>query len=103
MKNLTHIERITRLHHLIRMEFTGTPGEIAERLEVSDRTVYYLLDQLRDYGAQIKYDRSRRTYFYEEEFILEVNFSICIGALDEVTEILEGSYLKGKRTSPPES
>jgi hypothetical protein len=49
---------------------------------------------LRDYEAQIGYDRGRKTYFYKDDFVLEVNFSICIGSHDAVTEILEGSYFK---------
>ncbi|MDG1572978.1 DNA-binding protein [Robiginitalea sp. M366] len=97
MRNIKHIERLQRLHHLIRMECSGGPSDIARRLEISERTVYYLLDQLRDYDARIEYDRGRKTYYYEEEFVLEVNFSICIGAPDEVMEILEGTYLHGNR------
>lgn len=95
MKTIKHIERLQRLHNLIKMECTGSPTEIAERLHISERTVYYLLDQLRDYDAQIRYDRGRKTYYYEDEFVLEVNFSICIGAQDGVMEILDGSYLRG--------
>ena len=97
MKNIKHIERLQRLHDLIKMECTGAPGELAERLRISERTVYYLIDQLRDYEAQIGYDRSRKTYFYKDDFTLEVNFSICIGAHDHVMEILDGSYVQGNR------
>jgi hypothetical protein len=94
MKTIKHVERLQQLHNLIQMECTGSPGQIANRLRISERTVYYLIEQLKDYEAQIGYDRSRRTYFYKDDFILEVNFSICIGTHDQVTEILEGSYFK---------
>lgn len=97
MKNIKHIERLQQIHNLIKTECTGAPADLARRMEISERTVYYLIEQLRDYDAQIGYDRSRRTYFYKDDFILEVNFSICIGALDEVTEIMEGSYLYKNR------
>ncbi len=96
MKNIKHIERLQRLHNLIKMESTGSPSEVAIRLGISERTVYYLIEQLKDYDAKIGYDRSRKTYFYKDDFVLEVNFSICIGAHDQVMEILEGSYLKRK-------
>ena len=99
MKTIKHIERLQRLHNLIKMECSGAPTEIAERLHISERTVYYLLDQLRDYDAQIRYDRGRKTYYYEDEFVLKVNFSICIGAHDGVMEILDGSYLRGNGNS----
>lgn len=98
MKNIKHIERLQQLHNLICMECTGSPKEVAHRMEVSERTVYYLIEQLRDYEAKIGYDRSRRTYYYKEDFVLEVNFSICIGAQNEVMEIMEGSYLHNKNS-----
>jgi len=94
MKSIKHIEKLKRMHNLICQECTGSPSELADRLTISDRTVYYLLEQLRDYEAQIGYDRSRKTYFYKEDFTLEVNFSICIGSQDQVMEILDGSYLR---------
>lgn len=97
MKNIKHIERLQQVHNLICMECTGSPRELARRMEVSERTVYYLIEQLKDYEAKIGYDRSRKTYFYKEDFVLEVNFSICIGANDEVMEIMEGSYLYNGR------
>ena len=94
MKSIKNIEKLKRMHNLISQECTGSPSELADRLTISDRTVYYLLEQLRDYEAQIGYDRSRKTYFYKEDFVLEVNFSICIGSQDQVMEILDGSYLR---------
>jgi transcriptional antiterminator len=94
MKSIKNIEKLTRMHNLICQECTGSPSELADRLTISDRTVYYLLEQLRDYDAQIGYDRCRKTYFYKEDFILEVNFSICIGNQNQVMEILDGSYLR---------
>ena len=96
MKNIKHIERLQQLHNLIVDECTGSPTDLAQRMEISERTVYYLLEQLKDYDAKIGYDRSRRSYFYKSDFVLEVNFSICIGAYDEVMEIMEGSYLHNK-------
>ena len=94
MKTIKHVERLQYLHNQIQMECTGSPTQIARRLRISERTVYYLIEQLRDYEAQIGYDRGRKTYYYKDDFVLEVNFSICIGNHDQVTEILEGSYFK---------
>lgn len=99
MKTIKHVERLQRLHNLIEMECTGSPLRIAERMRISERTVYYLIEQLRDYEAQIGYDRGRKTYYYKDDFVLEVNFSICIGNPDQVTEILEGSYFKNRSRS----
>ena len=104
MKTIKHVERLQRLHDLILMECTGSPGQIARRLRISERTVYYLIEQLRDYEAKIGNASSRTTYFYAADFILEVNFSICIGTHDQVTEILDGSYFrKSSRNTYPAS
>ena len=73
------IERISRLHRLIQEEITGTPRELAFKFNVSERTIYLMIDWLKDYGATIKYDRKRKTYFYFKSFDIKINFSIeCI-------------------------
>ena len=73
------IERISRLHRLIQEEITGTPRELAFKFNVSERSIYLMIDWLKDYGATIKYDRKRKTYFYFKSFDIKINFSIeCI-------------------------
>ena len=77
--NPQSIERISRLHRLIQEEITGTPWELATKFNVSERTIYLMIDWLKDYGAEIKYDRKRKTYFYIKPFNIKINFSIeCI-------------------------
>lgn len=46
------LERIDRLHHLIRCQATGTPDELATRLHISRRQLYNILEFLRDVGAE---------------------------------------------------
>ena len=43
------IERISRLHRLIQEEITGTPRELAFKFNVSERTIYLMIDWLKDY------------------------------------------------------
>lgn len=83
---MTHIERLyllDRLHHLIRRKGTGTPKDLADRLEVSERTVYNLINILRVLGAEIFYCSFRTSYYYEEEVVF--NF----------LPVLEGIRVKG--------
>ncbi|MEK6154149.1 DNA-binding protein [Flavobacteriaceae bacterium 3-367] len=97
MHTLKNLERLQRLHLLIEKECTGAPNELATRLKLSPRSIYLLLAQLRDLDAQIGYDRSRKTYFYEEDFDLQVYFSISIITKKAVTQLLGGSYfIKGR-------
>ena len=70
------MERLQKLHRLIVNETTGTPKELATRLRVSERLIFSLLEELKDCEANIEYDRKRKTYFYNDEFELDINISI---------------------------
>ena len=64
---LSILNRLESLDYLIRSKATGTPDELAQRLEISERTLYEFLNEMRDLGACIRYSRSRRTYYYYKE------------------------------------
>ena len=93
MKTIRSLERLQQLHRLIEKERTGTPKELALKMNVSERLVYLLLEYLRDYNAEIRYDRGRRTYYYEEEFKLDIQISVAVINKDERTEIFGGNYI----------
>lgn len=65
---LKQLERYKNLNNLIEQENTGTPIELAEKLEISRSHLYRLLDNLKDYGAKIKYCRKKNTFQYTEPF-----------------------------------
>jgi len=66
MKIYTHIERIKCLHSLIKREATGTPLQLAEKLNVSVATVYRLIAELRDRDTPILYCKHSQCYKYTE-------------------------------------
>ena len=92
MKTIKNLERLQQLHLLIENERTGTPFELANRMYISERLVYNLIEQLKDFKAEICYDRSRKTYYYTDDFKLEVKISVSIMSKNEVTQIFGGSY-----------
>ena len=92
MKNLKTLERLQQLHGLITNENTGTPKELAVLLQISQRSVHLLIEQLKDYNANICYSRSRKTYHYCEDFDLQVSISVNVLTNNEVTQIFGGSY-----------
>lgn len=94
MNNIKNLERLQQMHALIRKETTGTPRELARRLHISERLVYHLIEQLKDYDACIRYDRSRKTYYYFDDFELHVNISVSIISNNETTQILGGGWKK---------
>ena len=46
---------------------TGTPEELAQKLHVSKRQLYNLVDEFRAMGASIKYSRESKTYYYTND------------------------------------
>jgi transcriptional antiterminator len=67
-----NIAKIKNLIRLIEKERTGTPKELARRLELSERMVYNYVGVLRkDLNAPIVYNRFRQTYQFQEPGQLE--------------------------------
>lgn len=59
--------RLERIDYLIRSKSTGTPDELARRLEISERTLYAFIHEMRAMGAPIGYSKARRSYYYLKE------------------------------------
>jgi len=100
MNSIKNLKRIHRIHKLIQSECTGTPLELSNRFNISERLVYHLIEQLKDFEAPVGYDRSRRTYYYKKAFDLEVNLPLILllGNLKEtghyvVLYKLENNYI----------
>lgn len=68
------LERLSRIDHLIRIKGTGTPAQLAKRLNLSERSVYDYISFLKGLGCPIKFDSFRGSYFYEEEGCFIVAF-----------------------------
>lgn len=63
----TIIYRLDLLHQFIRAKTTGTPRELAGKLEISERQVRGYITLFRELGAPVKYSRKRGTYYYAKE------------------------------------
>lgn len=71
------IRIIIRLNELIAAEQTGSPKELASKLDISIRTVYnYIAFMKKEMKAPIVYDFQRLSYVYEEE--CEFNFNAVV-------------------------
>jgi len=88
MNSIKTLARLEKLHQLICQERTGSPKELAARMHLSERLVYNLMENLKEYDASIGYDRSRKTYFYNEEFEFCVNLSLSINGNDQSMNLL---------------
>lgn len=57
-----------RLHELIKNKQTGKLKQLAQKLEISERSVnYYIAFMRNELKAPIIYDRKLETYLYETE------------------------------------
>ena len=71
MKFIEQIQTLERLDQLIRLKATGTPSELASRLNVSERTAYNLIEALRDLGVVISYCKQKKSYYYESRVTIQ--------------------------------
>jgi hypothetical protein len=78
MKNIKTLERLQKLHDLIEKEITGAPKELSCLMRISERSVHSLIEQLKDYNADICYSRSNKTYRYCNDFELNVSISVNV-------------------------
>lgn len=58
---------LERLKYLAAHKQTGTPQELAQKLDVSVRTVQRMVQQLREHGCQVVFNRHRYTYEISKE------------------------------------
>jgi predicted DNA-binding transcriptional regulator YafY len=60
-----YIIRLVNLDRLIQRKATGTPKDLAEKLNVSESTIFRLLKFMRqDMGLQVDYSYQQRSYIY---------------------------------------
>jgi DNA-binding Lrp family transcriptional regulator len=56
-----------RILNMAMLRSTGTPAELAEKLDISARTVKRIIKELREEGTYLRFDYIRRSYKLEEK------------------------------------
>lgn len=70
-----YLNRIERLDALIRRKSTGPPKELAHKLDISERWLYKLLEELKmELDCPISYDHKHQSYVYEEQGKMIIGF-----------------------------
>jgi predicted DNA-binding transcriptional regulator YafY len=72
MRFCEQLNKIKRVDALIRRKATGTPDQLADKLEVSRRTIFRIIDDLKELGAPVIYSKFRQSYQYEDDFELKL-------------------------------
>lgn len=66
MKFIAYAETLETIKYLAEHKRAGTPQQLAEKLNVSERTIQRMVQQLREAGVPIRYNRFRFTYEVED-------------------------------------
>ncbi|MCL2416614.1 MAG: HTH domain-containing protein [Bacteroidales bacterium] len=96
MNRFAFFDKLILLEKLIRQECTGTPDQLAERLSVSRRTVYNMIDILESYDAKIEFIRRRQTFCYTDGKFVDITIDIKLltdMTAEELVEVSGGAKL----------
>jgi predicted DNA-binding transcriptional regulator YafY len=69
-----YFTRLEYLNQLIKKKSTGSPLELAQKLNVSERTIFYYLEILKSLGADVKFSRMRNSYYYTIDGTFDFQF-----------------------------
>lgn len=75
MNLIEQIKRIERVDQMIRMRATGPPEKLAEQLGISRRTLFNILDFMKNQGAEIGYSQEKKSYYYKTKVYFHFGFS----------------------------
>lgn len=76
MNLLDKIRLIERVDALINRKSTGSPQHLAQRLNVSERNIYNIINTMKDLGAPIYFSKERKSYCYKEDVRFSFGFKI---------------------------
>ncbi|HVX49305.1 MAG TPA: HTH domain-containing protein [Chitinophagaceae bacterium] len=62
MKFIDYSEKLDTIKYLAAHKRTGSPGKLAQKINVSRRTLLRMVQQLKDRGCPITFNRFRNTY-----------------------------------------
>ncbi|BDD07559.1 HTH domain-containing protein [Aureibacter tunicatorum] len=94
MSVIKYLNRIERIDMLIKMKSTGQPQHLADKVGVSKRMIYEIINDMKDLGAPIKYCNYRKSYMYEREGNFKFSFMPKEMSATDMYHINGGSTLR---------
>ena len=76
MNFIEDLKRLRKIHELISGQNTGSPEKLAAAVCVSRSELYYILRELKKMGAQISYNRRKRSFCYSNNFKLDMEIKV---------------------------
>jgi len=81
MAILKHIKRLKYIDYLIKRKATGSLETLAKKNGVCKRAMTDILNEMKELGFPIKYDRTRCTYFYDQQGKMVENLFVSEGQI----------------------
>ena len=75
MSIIEKIQKLERLHLAIKQEISGTPEDIAKRINISRACLYIYIEELKNLGAEIEYSRNSHCFFYKNNFSFKISIT----------------------------
>ncbi|BDX38719.1 hypothetical protein CYCD_20740 [Tenuifilaceae bacterium CYCD] len=95
--NFKELFLIERIDQLIRLRTTGNPLNLANKLNISERHVYNIINKMKDvYKAPIEFDKDCNSYIYKETGRIVVGFHKETIPLNNLKKITGGKKLSLK-------
>ncbi len=76
MDLLRKIRQLERLDQLIRLKATGSPKDLARRIDISLRQTFRLINEMKAMGFPIHYCKKRCSYYYTNS--VKIHFEISV-------------------------
>lgn len=86
-----YINRFQQLDQLIRQQRTGNADELGDKLGISKRHAYRLIEEFKDLGLDIKYSRYHRSFVYKKKCKVEISINVEILSDNELFDV-DGGY-----------
>lgn len=84
VKALNVVERLIKMDSLIKKEKTGNSNQFAQKLGISRSQFYNDIDELKDLGIKIRYNKYKLSYEYFGAYVLEIHQRLKIICKTEV-------------------
>ncbi|WP_282039184.1 hypothetical protein [Saccharicrinis aurantiacus] len=76
MNFLQRTALLERMHHLIRLNATGSPKQFAHIMGISESSLYELLKIAKELGADIEFCNTRDSYIYKLPVELQFGYTL---------------------------
>ena len=64
MSVITYINRLKVIDQLIKLRMTGSPKKLSVKLEISERQVFRYIEDLKELGGEIEFNKTFNSYVY---------------------------------------